>query len=386
MWYSLSDTNGISSPKQERTRKKQRKTIGKIMFIKKIIKDPLVAFMSYRKKRLFFSKQKNNYGLSRKDIRKANSLGFTADEYIIYDLKHNDPTKYLSEYERYQFRDAVQNYRILLDNKIVFYSIIRNFAPVNQIFAYKINGGYTALAEGFSEDGIVARIRELGKLVYKDISLGGGTGFRLLEFSDGEYSINRKKSKEEDILSLFQRKNFLIEEFCNQGSFEQRFWPYSVNTVRIVTLIFHEAVQIVAAFQRIGLNREKCVDNACAGGLCATIDLTSGVLSAARSHAPEYFFARDGSPNCFKNHPGTNAQIEGVRIPGWTSLCSEIKELHQKLAFTGIEFIAWDIALLEYRFKIIEANTSCSMDLLQTFEGARNGVIGKWMKEKGYIS
>ena len=356
------------------------------MSIKKMIKKAFVTARSFAGKKAFFSKQANTFGLSRKEIRKANSLGFTADEYIIYDLKHNDPKEYLSEYERYLFRDAVQEYRILLDNKIVFYSIIRNFAPANQILAYKKNGEYIALSEGFSEEEILAKICELGKMAYKETSSGGGVGFHLLEFSDGKYSINRKQAKEEDILSLLQKDDYLLEEYCSQGPFEQQLWPYSVNTIRIVTLVFHETVQIAAAFQRIGIEKEKCVDNACAGGLCSAIDLNTGVLSAAKSHAPAYFFAKDGGFKWFKKHPGTDAQIEGVQIPNWTSLCSEIKMLHQKLAFTGIEFIAWDIALLDNGFKIIEANTSCSMDLLQTFEGARNGVIGKWMKEKGFIS
>ena len=356
------------------------------MSIRQMIRKAFIKAEVYAGKRNFFSKQSNSFGLSRAEVRKANSLGFTADEYIIYDLEHNNPEDYLSEYERDLFRKAARDYRILLDNKIVFYSIIRNFASANRIFAYKKNGCYVALEDGFGEDEILARIREAGKMVYKETSSGGGLGFRLLEFSDGEYRINRKQAKEEDIFSLLQKDNYLVEEYCSQGSFERQFWPYSVNTIRIVTLASHGNVQVVAAFQRIGLDREKCVDNACAGGLSAAIDLSSGALSAARSRAPGFFIENDGSPKWFQKHPGTGAQIEGVRIPGWTSLCSEIKELHQKLAFTAIEFIAWDIALLDDSFKIIEANTSCSMDLLQTFGGARKGVIGKWMKNKGFIS
>ena len=356
------------------------------MSIKRMIKKAFVAARIYAGKKAFFSSQANTFGLSRKEIRKANSLGFTAEEYIIYDLKHNDPGEYLSEYERELFRNAARDYRILLDNKIVFYSIIRNFAPVNRIFAYKVKGCYVALEEGFGEDGIPAKIRELGKLAYKEISAGGGTGFRLLEFADGAYSTNRKPATEEDILSLFRRDDYFVEEYCSQGSFERQLWPYSVNTIRIVTLAYHNDVRVAAAFQRIGIDRENCVDNVCAGSLYAAIDLKTGELSAARSRAPGNFIERDRTPKWFKKHPGTDAQIEGVRIPNWTALCDEIRELHRKLAFTEIEFIAWDVALLDDGFKIIEANTSCGMRILQTFGGARKGVIGKWMKEKGYVS
>jgi hypothetical protein len=223
------------------------------------------------------------------------------------------------------------------------------------------------------------------RLVYKETNSGGGEGFRLLEYAGGRYCINRIACKEEDILSLLSKSNYLIEEYCCQGAFEQRLWPYSVNTIRIITLLFHGDIQVAAALQRIGIDKEKCVDNACAGGLYSSINLETGELSAARSHSPENLLEHDGTPKWFSNHPGTQAQIEGALIPEWTTLCNDIVNLHKKLAFTEIEFIAWDIALLDDGYKIIEANTSCGMYFLQTFKGARNEMIGKWMKEKGYI-
>ena len=356
------------------------------MSVKGMLKNAFVAARAYAGKKAFFSRQANTFDLCRAEIKKANSLGFTAEEYIIYDLKHNEPAEYLSEYEREFFRNAVRDYRVLLDDKIVFYSIIRNFTQANRIFAYKMHGRFVALEEGFGEDAIPARIREFGKMAYKETGSGGGVGFRLLEFSDGAFSINRKPATEEDILFLLRKDGFFLEEFCCQGAFEQQLWPYSVNTIRIVSLDLHDDVRIAAAFQRIGIDRENCVDNVCAGSLYAAIDLNTGVLSAARSRAPGNFIESDRTPRWFPKHPGTGAQIEGIRIPNWTWLCDEIRDLHRKLAFTEIEFIAWDVALLDDGFKIIEANTSCGMRILQTFGGARKGVIGKWMKEKVYIS
>ena len=51
----------------------------------------------------------------------------------------------------------------------------------------------------------------------------------------------------------------------------------------------------------------------------------------------------------------------------------------------NLRFIAWDIALTNNGIKIIEANASCGLMFVQSFSGQRNGKIGEWMKEWGYL-
>jgi hypothetical protein len=184
---------------------------------------------------------------------------------------------------------------------------------------------------------------------------------------------------------LLSGDDYLIEEFCEQGEFENSIWPYSVNTIRIITLRESDKIVAVAALQRLGVDKEKCVDNACAGGLYSMIDLESGRLSAARSHSKDKLLDNDGMPLLFDEHPVTGAQIKGRTIPNWKKLQDDIIHLHQQLLFTEIDFIAWDIALTDNGYKIIEANTSCGMHFLQNFGGVRNGKVGQWMKDKGYI-
>jgi hypothetical protein len=113
--------------------------------------------------------------------------------------------------------------------------------------------------------------------------------------------------------------------------------------------------------------------------LYSEIDIKTGELSFARSHGKE-LVNKD-----FSKHPVTNAQIEGVVIPNWQSILKTVLDLHRKIEFTGLGFVAWDVALVENGVKIIEANPSCSMDFAQTFHPERNGKIGEWMKEWGYI-
>lgn len=349
-------------------------------FAKQIIKN----FLEKRKRRNFFANQKNTYGLSKSKVKKANKHNFTADEWIIYDLDKNDFNDYLSEYDRFVFRERLGSKKESFDNKILCSQMLSKFAKVNKIYAYKLKNSrkLAILDEGFAENDILTMLQLLGKIVYKKISLGGGEGFALLGFSklDG-FSINRKKCERNEIEKLIENTDdYLLEEYCVQNDFEDQLFPYSVNTIRIITVIHKDdRIEPIVAIQRMGANANSCVDNACAGGLYAEINLDSGELSCARSHA------RDMTGIDYDTHPLTNAKIKGTCVPNWSGILSEVIKLHDKMRFTYLKFIAWDVALVNDGIKIIEANPSCSMDFAQTFRPQKWDAIGNWMREWEYI-
>ncbi|MBR2335331.1 MAG: hypothetical protein IKA62_03800 [Clostridia bacterium] len=349
------------------------------MSLKSVLKN---SYWQIRKRR-FMRSQPNTFNISKRKMRKAYRYGFTPEEYVIYDLDNNPHTDYLSEFDRMMFRDQIKNERIIVDNKIVCYSILRNFVDVNTIYAYKLHGDVqcTMLEKSVEQNSLVDLLMKLGKLVYKKISLGGGKGFKLLEYTGDGFFINRTPCSQSDVENLFcSTDNYLVEEYCQQSEFENKLFPYSVNTIRVITVIHkNKTIEPILSMQRMGVDAEKCVDNACAGGLYAEIDVETGVLSAARSHAKEHI------AHSYSNHPVTMTQIAGSIIPNWSSIVNQVVELHSKLRFTGLQFIAWDIALTDEGIKIIEANASCSMDFAQTFSGQKNGKIGAWMKEWRYI-
>lgn len=353
--------------------------------VKRLLTKALNEGRKFSKKRQFFAGQTNTFGLSDAKIKKAYKMGFTADEYVIYDLEHNNPDDYVSEFERELFRESVKNYRILLDNKIVFYHLIRNYANTNTIFAYKQSGTYQVLESGWEPDKILVNIEKRGRICYKKMFEGGGRGFCLIEYRDGDFYINRTKKKPDDVSQLIQTDNYLLEEYCEQGDFEDEIWPYSVNTLRLITLKEDDNIELVAAFQRVGASREKCVDNACAGGLYSNVDIETGILGSARSHSKDKWADEQGNSMLFDRHPIANTLIKGLTIPNWETIKKDVVRLHEKLLFTNISFIAWDVAVLNDGIKIIEANTSCSMDLLQTFSGMRKEKIGKWMESRGFL-
>ena len=337
----------------------------------------------WRKRYSYFKNQKNSFNQSKAIVRKAKEMGFTADEYIIYDLANNDYREYLSEYERMRFREKARPYKIIMDNKILFNILISKYGRTNKLLAYKLQGLYVAYEKGFEFEHIIDRLREYKKIVFKlESGPGGGAGFRLLEFSNNLYYVNKSVSTEQDIYDILgNNDDYLLEEYCQQNVFESTIFPSSVNTMRLITVRQTTGkYELIAALHRFGSVKDACVDNASAGGLFSQIDIETGTLSSATSYKD-----LQSIRILHKQHPITGTQIEGVRIPGWNTIVKDICNLHHCISFTGVPFVAWDVALTDKGIVVIEGNTSCGFKFLQRWHGERNGRVGVWMKENGFI-
>lgn len=351
--------------------------------IMKIARKCLNKYRAYARRKRYFADDPNTYNLNRIEKKRANKLGFSSEEYVIFELKNNSHKAYLSELDRLLYREKIRDIRQMMDNKLVCYSILKNYVDVNKIYAYRLSGdkSITFLDSVDNIDQLIDFLKVAGKLVYKRISAGGGHGFILLEYDTNGFYQNRTACSEANIKKMLKDSDdYIIEEYCQQSEFEQNFFPYSVNTIRIITLGHKDgSVELAYAIQRIGLDAEKCVDNAGAGGLFASVDLSSGELSVAKSRRADLQGVR------LSQHPVTGAQIEGTKIPNWSEIIDQLLELHRKLRFMGFNFIAWDVALTVNGIRIIEANATSGMKFVQMFTPQRNDKIGLWMKEWGYL-
>jgi hypothetical protein len=144
--------------------------------------------------------------------------------------------------------------------------------------------------------------------------------------------------------------------------------------------------EILGAVHRFGFDKNSCADNACLGGLFASIDVNTGELSYAYSRAKDTLYDENHQIMKYKSHPTTNSQIEGLKIPNWEELCEKMLQLQKKLEFIGAKFIAWDVALTNQGFCIIEANASSGFRLFQSEScGIRRKKIGEFFKSYNYI-
>ena len=141
----------------------------------------------------------------------------------------------------------------------------------------------------------------------------------------------------------------MIEEVAKQHRVIDKIYPYSINTLRVVTLNHH----VVNAFIRIG-NLYNVVDNFNHGGLAAKIDIKTGEIISN---------AVDKKGDVYYTHPITGEPIAGVKIPMWdevVNLCLEACNVTKELGYVG-----WDVCVGVDKPFLIEANEFPGNDIYQ---------------------
>lgn len=167
----------------------------------------------------------------------------------------------------------------------------------------------------------------------------------------------------------------LYQEFCNTDSLAEELIiqhprlaalnPSSVNTVRISTLKHKGTVHVLAASLRVGRSG-KCVDNLHGGGVCCSIDLSSGIVVSP---------GLNGIGEVFLKHPDTNAVLLGTEIPHWSEAIQTVISAAEML--DDINWVGWDVAITENGIQIVEGNTDQGIDVLQIGSGGLRPKIKK---------
>ena len=147
----------------------------------------------------------------------------------------------------------------------------------------------------------------------------------------------------------------LLEEFVQQHHKMSELNPSSVNTVRVYTILDRSNIpHILSASIRVG-GVDSEVDNFHSGGVGYPLDAEHGVVMAAgRAITGE---------NCLY-HPGTGAKMIGFEVPNWNELVEYVFRATQ--VFPTARMIAWDVAVLEDGFEMIEGNYNGDPGFMQT--------------------
>ena len=150
----------------------------------------------------------------------------------------------------------------------------------------------------------------------------------------------------------------MLEEFVNQSLIISKLNPSSVNTVRVYTILDSKGKpHILSASLRVGGKKSE-VDNFHAGGVGYPIDVESGVISSAGADimGVRYLF-----------HPGTEIKVVGFEIPRWNQFVKFI--FKACLVIPEGRMIAWDVAITEDGFEMIEGNYAGDPCFMQTPSG-----------------
>lgn len=285
--------------------------------------------------------------------------GFLSESSIIYNFKENNSQHFLSDYARFTKTPFLNiDFGYLIDNKFLF----------DLYFSNTIKSlGLISSGTLFANDDVKPLIPEVfnllnvGKsLVIKPLGGGGGFGILFISLDKDRLIVNGKASSDIDLLSkLSSTKGYILYEHFNQWGFSHKFYPSSLNTLRVVTMIDPNTKQpfIPTAVHRFGTQQSGNVDNWSNGGLSANIDIETGFMGKAVAYPTK------GRLEWHSAHPDSGEQIEGIQIPAW----SRVKEMILKNAtkISMIPYVGWDVVISNDEIFILEANTNSDVNLLQ---------------------
>ncbi len=152
------------------------------------------------------------------------------------------------------------------------------------------------------------------------------------------------------ISSLHKR---LVEDVIVQHDDLKKLNPKSVNTIRAVTIYSEGAGHLIYTYIRIG-NSDRPVDNLHAGGMCAPIDIDTGIITQV---------GYDRDRNEFVKHPKTGCLIKGYKIPYWDEVIKTVTACSEVVPEMG--YLGWDIAITPTGVELVEANDFPGHDFLQ---------------------
>ena len=316
---------------------------------------------------------RNNFKVSFFTKIRANLGGYLADQYILYDFKHNDKKEYLSEFDWYRSRYINEPFDFAFNNKVVCAEMLKHHVRFSQNYFIINKGVLHDFEHGpLKFDAVFDKLMEEGKLVIKPFAMGKGNGVHLLSYEDGKFFMDTEEKSREELEAYLKKLDmYVFCEYIKQHSYSDQLYDKTTNTIRFITMrdIDTHEMKLFFAVQRIGRKETIPVDNGSKGGLVANIDLQTGELSEARC------LKELGS---WDEHPNSGNPIKGVVIPDWDGIKKEILDVCNNIPY--MDFMAWDLLITEEGPCVIEINTSSGINIIQLWGGQKQGELGDFFR------
>lgn len=293
--------------------------------------------------------------------------GFFTKNYILYDLDKNDPKLYVSDFRENMKIGLINKYTEPINNKLIFTELLSSVVSMPDVKGMIEAGSFVKYGKNSCGSFLeLIDYMKAGKgMILKPIDGDGGEGIFLCRYENGSIVWNQQAITGDEFLNRLGKLNYyFISDLVEQHAYSQAIYSKSVNTIRIITMKDPSTGQpfIAVAAHRIGNDHSSPVDNCAKGGFTAAINLETGTLGKA---VKTYF--EGATPQWYTHHPDSGAAIEGVQVPHWDLVKSNILELARNFSF--LEYTGWDTVLLPNgNITVLEANDGADLKLHQVHE------------------
>ena len=244
-----------------------------------------------------------------------------------------------------------------LDDKnlydLYFYDVNKPITILRKTHGLLLDEKYNII----SLDNAVIRCVERGRIICKEARLSeGGKGIKFFDFSLSSPNDFREY--------LYNHDEITIQEIVQQHKVLNQIHANSINTIRIMSLVFEEEVHILSSVLRMGRDGAK-VDNASSGGIVC------GIKQDGRLRD----YACDTKGNSWSEHP-QGAKFKDIMIVGYKECCELVNKLAGRMCGVS-SLVSWDFAIDEKGSPIlIEANlTFGEVDFHQMCNGPILGTL-----------
>lgn len=300
--------------------------------------------------------------------------GYEARHAALYDRAGMDAGEYVTDYERRFLCSRLNPVPSLFSEKMLLRQFLfdRGFAQPETIALIT--------RHGIIADPLVHPMHLTGRQLEERLVTDGGRyivkpqdglfgrNIFLVDSEGGRGLVTRRgRAARPFVLARDAQPVAMVERSVEQHPFWNTLAPYSVNTIRVLTMWTPGDGEpfVGRAVQRIGTAETLPTDNWAGGSICAPVDLATGTLGVGRM-SPDDAGRRRNVP--YERHPDTGAQIAGVTLPGWESIKAVVLAAARSVPYA--RYVGWDVAIDPAGVPVfIEGNHNSSVDLLQVHGG-----------------
>lgn len=259
----------------------------------------------------------------------------------LYALSHEDKKSYFTHGDKHFL---MRKYNSHPDNRFISK---KDF--FNEKFAEFLGRSSIVCSENTSIDEFTRFIdsNNYKKIIVKPLSNNSGKGII-------NFLINNNISEVFESIQnhIAEYGNVIVENFIVQHPHMCKIGGGCVNTIRTVTILENDNVDIIYACVRIG--KDEVVDNFGAGGFVTHLDEETGIIITN---------GYDKSGNKYEYDPTTGQKLIGFQVPCWEEARAMVIKAAKKLPNIGC--LGWDIAISEEGPLLIEANHDLKLNLIE---------------------